>query len=192
MAWLEDGDVLPGNRQGSYAWWVGDEGVKARVNFAQETVEETDVAAQQEQLAAAPRMALEMNEEFEDLEADVPAAGRVLTRDQLSLGLVRTDGGSYDFAPYFHAFTPYSQGVLADVKEGGLRKDMNLLFELNELPAAFAGQAMYAPTGSATGPSWDIAHRYYRTYKEFTLDANNRPALPQGRQQRLVGPSRPH
>ena len=65
-----------------------------------------------------------------DYEKDI---NRVATLAELEF-LADPDNGSAEDIDkkYFHDFTTYSYGVLADVKNGGLKKDLSLAFEMED------------------------------------------------------------
>lgn len=172
----EDMPGLEGPRvTGRYAWWAGDEGVKAKFNLAnayaaaapgtQENAFQF-MSAQQfgiEQLAtgfagyAAAKGGTTAGAALRD------RLVRVLTPNQA----VYADSG-FTLAAVrgrFHDFTTYSFGVLADTRAGGLRRDLTRGLE--------AGAT--APAGEIFpgGPAWDLVRSYY----------NLQPALADGRWQ---------
>ncbi|HPO00250.1 MAG TPA: hypothetical protein PK879_06020, partial [Opitutaceae bacterium] len=120
---------------GHFAYWVGDEGVRATVGQPPKTPPETWLA-----LEAKP-------EEWEP-RAPENAAGlsRVLVPGQLGW-LRRPDGnevGPDSVRAHFDAWTVRSMAVLADTAAGGLRQDLSQRPEL--LGKAFAGWSDYAGT----------------------------------------------
>ena len=71
--------------------------------------------------------------------------------------------------PLRHDITPYSLGVLADVRGGGLKQDLSSVFEMgnataNTLPAEFSNKKLYQSTHGITGvsdPYWSALAGYY-------------------------------
>ncbi|MFP6901102.1 MAG: hypothetical protein VCA36_09165, partial [Opitutales bacterium] len=127
---------------GSYAYWVGDEGVKTKVNIPdshQEIDPEGDFLLNQNRFSVSvgPRLDLA---EHEVTVPDVPKA----ELDQLDLDLARNGTSlpelrfAYAVNPdesqeeekeealkdYFHHLTTESYGVLSDVLRGGLKRDL--------------------------------------------------------------------
>ena len=119
---------------GAYAWWAGDEGIKAKVNLtdpyraATATDPESDWRRE-----AAPRPGLEM------LTANVLKAAFTATTDAFEakrsglidyqqLPLLSTDLGAAagvgQAGRYFNDLTSVGYGVLADTLHGGLRRDL--------------------------------------------------------------------
>ena len=128
--------LTSGDIEGRYAWWVGDEGVKA--NMAA-TVEELPSAAsgaidRLKFLASSPNrgfptLGAPWNQWLPDNSGTIKAntSGKLATRRQIVLA----DSGLVDEEKLrFHDFTVSSAGVLADTKHGGLKKDLSIAFEL--------------------------------------------------------------
>ncbi len=147
---------------GHYAWWVGDEGVKAKFNLvnaaagaAPGTLEQAAefMSAQQsgvEQLA--PAFAA-----YAGAKGDT-AAGAAL-RDRISrvtvlnqVPYVHEDFSLAALRDGFHDLTASSLGVIADAHNGGLKKDLTR----GLVPGA------PEPAGElfAGGPAWDLVRSY--------------------------------
>lgn len=142
-------------RLGSYAYWIGDEGIKARINLDD------------------PRLALPAT--------DNGARGALRSAGAAAVGLlkgaenladatqVRLLGGSRDlgllsgFNPdpamtrrLFHDVTGVSAGVLADAYNGGLRRDLSLAFELSDAEftkTEFGAGTSLPATATENGPA---------------------------------------
>ncbi|MDB6092498.1 MAG: hypothetical protein JWM32_60 [Verrucomicrobia bacterium] len=141
---------------GHYAWWVGDEGVKASVaigrridDVAYSPYDSSEARArltQQLAIGAGPADA-DGASLFEPREAaNSPFAERITTFSQLAL-LASFDGsavGAEMIRPYFHAWTPRAAAVLADPERGGLRQDLSQ--DPNLLGPAFAAWCDFATT----------------------------------------------
>jgi len=159
---------LPGlegpQRVGHYAWWVGDEGVKAKFNLVNSLA------------AAAPGMpdnVLQfMSAQQFGMEKIAPGfAAYVAAKDATPAGATLRSRLARVVAlnqiPYadpgvglatlrdrFHDVTTFSFGVLADARDGGLKKDLTRGLEAQaSLPAGavFPG-----------GPDWDLVRSYYQ------------------------------
>ncbi len=116
--------------RGHYAWWVGDEGVKASMapiwNGKTDTVNSTEHALVQEHMAAAPRVgigAISAIKNLQDRSND--ELKKLFTRSSLEL----FSGNIESAKQLFHDVTPVSYGVLSNVRNGGLKKDLNLFLE---------------------------------------------------------------
>jgi type II secretory pathway pseudopilin PulG len=163
---------------GAYA--VMDEGVKARIDFNAST--ERSRAGLPGAPAGAPaRTAFE--------KADDPAKGGSLaafaaSRDRhdkitnLESASFAAGGAVPYLGGYLHDLTTASAGVLADVANGGLRKDLSLFMETQQVPSDYAARRLYSdntqPLGQqgassslgynagAQDPSWKFIHSQLR------------------------------
>lgn len=127
---------------GRYAWWVGDEGVKANLASPIQALSDSSasVAERLKFLTSSP------NRGFPTLggawtnwlpspdgilpDADV-LPSKVVSRKQVALASPALTATEEDKAR-FHDFTVSSAGVLSDSKNGGLRKDLSIAFEIPE------------------------------------------------------------
>lgn len=119
---------LSGPTQGAYAWWVADEGVKARFNTRNPYSKNGGFPDRQ--LASVISQSNSTRYASDDLKSKWPAddakSDRAITLAQGEL--VAT--GAKDFPKtYFHSLTPNSRGLLVDVKNGGLKRDLTQAFE---------------------------------------------------------------
>ena len=144
---------------GRYAWWVGDQGVKAPVAIADSTdaltfapydsAELRSRIRQQLTLGAGPADATSGEPVFEPRDtnnASLVGGQKVLATSQLAflrtpanapLGLARVRQN-------LHAWSPNNFAVLADTKNGGLRQDLSLKPDLLGVPfAAWANYSAY-------------------------------------------------
>ena len=167
-----------GEQTGRFAWWIGDEGTKAKINRSREQT---------------------LNLERSILELSSPSITRPDVLDGLSdidffaakdassliklADLELLEGGKEGIGnPYFHDLTTYSVGLMVDVKNGGLKKDLSLAFEmddadfnasefgsggLNTINAPGVGEVQPIFTiaaNGAHGPVWHLLRDYYRLY----------------------------
>ncbi len=105
-----------GQTPGQYAWWVGDLGTRANVSTRDRFAGKSDRSAETRRLQIA--------QDFSTVATagkDTPAEVRpkLLTPGEFELHAGESSGGTR-----FHAFTTDSESVLADVREGGLKKDL--------------------------------------------------------------------
>ncbi|MGJ8634841.1 MAG: hypothetical protein ACSHX7_13070 [Luteolibacter sp.] len=180
---LEISSVTGQGSDGRYAWWVSDEGMKARINV-------TDSASQGNDFAA---LAPERGgwENIQSL-ADYPLPGttdediaKLVSLKSLDLLLPNAPAGVNGETPrqeVFHAATPYSYGVIADTLRGGTRIDLSTVFE-NGLSTTDPGLATinnYPLVGERVIPqvaaadldklTWDVLADFYDQREDI---ANN-------------------
>ena len=154
---------LPGSTLGStcggFAYWVGDEGVKSRINLTDprnlagnaSTLGETADA-----LRSPGRFGTELLLGFKNVAPNSPVLANIdRTTNPLLSGYDATDtplAGETAATTTFHDHTYWSSGVLSDSMRGGLKKDLSLAFEMDDREFDFsefgsgAGEAveMYA------------------------------------------------
>ena len=119
---------------GAYAWWVGDEGIKAKINLPDPYRSAATSAPETAwRRSAAPRPGLEMltatalkSTFTSTTDAFELTRTRLLAYQQLPLlhSDLATSPGIEEAGRYFHDLTPVGCGVLADTLRGGLRRDL--------------------------------------------------------------------
>ncbi len=127
-----------GQVTGRYAWWVGDEGVKA--NLAANVVDLPSSGGVEKDLKF---LSSSPNRGFPTLGGDwatwIPGAkgapqfenldGKLISQKQIA---VASSQLAEDSRFRFHDFTVSSAGVMSDSKRGGLKKDLSIAFEIPE------------------------------------------------------------
>ena len=130
---LPDDDVL-----GRYAYWIGDEGVKARINLADGR---SAAASAADRIIAlrSPVVAGLTGLKGLDTLTRPEQLGHIDTARQLTLLAGFNSGAASDPDPitnpektYFHDLSFVSAGVIADSFHGGLRRDLSRAFELSD------------------------------------------------------------
>ena len=130
---LPDDDVL-----GRYAYWIGDEGVKARINLADGR---SAAASSADRIIAlrSPVVAGLTGLRGLDTLTRPEQLGHIDTARQLTLLSGFNSGAASDPDPitnpektYFHDLSFVSAGVIADSFHGGLRRDLSRAFELSD------------------------------------------------------------
>lgn len=119
----EDEDKDWGKRNGSYAFWVGDEGVKAKLNIV--PPEDLDTYTKLK-VSSEPNIS-EGSFGFE-LTAEENLRRKNIIGPSGVMGFLTEEGESEDFNHFYHAMTTHSFGVLCDVRTGGLKRDLSLVF----------------------------------------------------------------
>jgi hypothetical protein len=105
-----------GQPPGEYAWWVGDLGTRANIATRDRFAAESGRTAETRQLQIAQDFSTAATA-GEDTPDDVRT--KLLTPGEFDLHAGEGSDGTR-----FHAFTTDSESVLADVREGGLKKDL--------------------------------------------------------------------
>ena len=175
---------------GHYAWWIGDEGVKAPVAsaapsaaFGHDSAVSSGEQRQWRQAAAlgASPPASAAGPIFEPrdaLNASLVEAGRILTREQLAY-VKSGDGAPLGRDAVMRralTWTANNRNVLADSRSGGLRQDLSLAPEL--LGPAFAAWADYGSHLEPTTAAADPAHSILPAYGADPLRRRHRIVVP--------------
>lgn len=153
----------PEQSTGSYAYWAGDESLKARINLVNPYQWE-DAASEESryQFLTAQRFGVENIDQLEDLASffnpettreEAQAIGRIVSPSQLAL-LSGSDGSTSTLLQdRLHDMTIFSAGVLSDSARGGLRRDLT--------------RALSERTITATdpvfpdGPTWQLFRNFF-------------------------------
>ena len=128
-----------------FAWWVGDEGQKANLNPPTNRslsgfIE--DVFSLSANHRAALRTVHSQGEDvfperdFTNVKVETDVEKRLVGRSTLPQSILDEGGNRLPAGDVraelideaYHDFTVYSRGVLSDVQDGGLKKDLNLLY----------------------------------------------------------------
>ncbi len=176
--------------QGSYAWHVSDESVKARINLYRDPSQNATLAQKRALLAGhRPDPSVMKGTDGTSpsyLPTDLTAtefvkakekSGKIIDLNQVEL-LDLAIGKTKQFR---NDITPYSLGVMADVRRGGLKHDLSSVFEMStatgamSLPAAFtaaATQKLYQSTtpthAGVSDPYWSTLWGYYNSFRSIT------------------------
>lgn len=139
---------------GNYAYWVGDDGVKAKANLPYKSrnlsFDDTyaDYTNSAQNLVASPRYGIEHFDtvptdgtdysQYKDSLNDLASTRqdfqslmkKIISKDQVQLidtSITRKFDKIND--TYFHDFTTHSMGLLTNTAKGGLKEDLSLAFE---------------------------------------------------------------
>ena len=155
--------------ENGYAYWIGDEGVKTRVAGSKSKKIETNL----EQIlnvnnAGSPR--LNAIEGFKNVEDISDQSNKILTIGTAQFAFKEALSGNIDaFKNKYHSLSAFSRGLMVDVKNGGIRKDLSLLFATDSLPLGYNEEPIFS-YDSAEGPYWNYAQRYHNIYKKIRND----------------------
>lgn len=165
----------------AYAYWVGDEGIKANASSMAEDYP-ARVAASDTSLSTVPlRFGFEAMTDF-DTYSPIPAIYQNLHEpQQLALAQNHPDNESGDniftelsVKNHYSDLTIYSSGLLTDPKRGGLKWDLSALINLSasDFDSQFVnrmpGDRMLDRHYPGHGPRWDILREFTEQVRATT------------------------
>ena len=167
------------NPDGAYGWWIGDEGVKARVNLSDPNFNLTTKQEWLNRQAAPGVTAINKLTGLTGATVDTTlntAMAKGLSNSELQL--VSNKITPSLLRSLFHDAGTYSQGINANIREGGLKRDLSRgLYDVP--PSAVVTGNVFSvvyPDGSVIGPNWDIVRSWARELKVDTT--KNFPTAP--------------
>lgn len=121
--------VSGSGKRNRFAYWIGDESQKARL--MSDTYTGTSALTLAQRLARTQAPAAPGTKTISELEGITPEQdARLQALPNLSsLDLLMNTPGKSPARTNFHSATPYSRGVLADVREGGMKRDLQTILE---------------------------------------------------------------
>ncbi len=141
---------------GNYAYWIGDEGIKARINMLDvRTTDDTSNADQMISLRSPVTPGYQLIEGLGAL-TNPPQLTRLDSVKQLPLLSGYAPAGTGSTTPdarlLFHDLTTRSAGVLSDSLNGGLKRDLSIAFELSDsqFAATEFGQGLSGAAATTT------------------------------------------
>lgn len=176
--------VEPRGEIGSYAWWVSDENTKSSIRplmppstggLTEDRYRKVLSLGSKDaaDLAVLPAFTLDTVEP-----ADLRKA---LDRSEMELVGYNTSG----IEEHFHDFTVAAYGVPTNARDGGLKKDLSLAFELTDtdfnssefaagganpvpvLNTSIKAQPIFYDSNGGRGPSWHLLRDYYTIYQRM-------------------------
>ena len=166
---------------GKYAWWVGGENQKARIDMAKKPPRTPDTAAAWEiSQGDTAEVGVGVLDGFDALDTDSTLGDKLITTQTLIPAQIT----EAKVKEHFFDLTASSRGVLASVRTGHLKKDLSLLFERDksDLPDTYRfdngdiREPSIRPMSSeiATKPalpsrhfaSWTRMRHFYRMYRQ--------------------------
>ncbi|WPJ95207.1 hypothetical protein SH580_17430 [Coraliomargarita algicola] len=144
-----------GSTSNRYAWWISDDGMKARVNLPQAGTDSSlspteQLEQQRNAFSNSERAAIElMATNNDDWSESSPSSGQLIdtlyTPDQSLSSIISsahtalissdTDAMAAALKYRFHDLTPHSRSVLSDTYAGGLKRDLSILLDGSYSPA---------------------------------------------------------
>lgn len=149
--------IRQGGNRGRYAWWIGDEGTKARVDLAkpktQPTKERERLAQSQSALEGGFSKLGKTWSKFE------PAPDGTIDKASLiSMGTTSLAAANTKLATeYFNDVTTGGYGLPVNVSAGGMKADLSLIFDRSQLARKF-GDIYCGATPSTV--AWNGAQIY--------------------------------
>jgi hypothetical protein len=156
--------ATPSSRlRGRYAWWIGDEGTKSRIDLPPPTSPDPTQPASWVSSRRGWETVTASTGYPEHNSAAAQSLPRLVSLGQIPLALA---GNSRESGQrLFHAATSYSQGLLVDSLHGGLRVDLasllakdlptaNPLPTLAHFPTATGNIIASSVSRNITGPKW--------------------------------------
>ena len=169
----------------AYAYWIGDEGVKAKVNTIADEDYYTAVAKADPQdpewlypMGAAQSVGSELIAEINAVTAGKhsDAAIRAYLRKSQSTNDFELQGvASAEVRKLDHDVTHFSYGLLTDPVDGGLKTDLSLAFEHGNADAGnvFVVEGYAHPNRAidVRGPTWSVFQDHYNLYKQMSFNS---------------------
>jgi hypothetical protein len=184
-----------GKKTGAYAWHVADESVKARINTYRNPKANQTLGERRALLGGhRPDVAVmedRSNTKLSFLPDDVDdyAGAQASTGKMVNLNQAELFDESSTIRGFRNDVTPYSLGLMTNVREGGLKQDLTSLFEMTTsgatgvtgLPSGFSGRKLYQTSvfsnqSAVTGvsdPYWTALAGYYNSYKDLLSPDSN-------------------
>ncbi|WP_309380791.1 hypothetical protein [Cerasicoccus frondis] len=171
-----------------YAWAIMDEGVKATVSLPSEInssnwgSEEAQSLALYGSPSASGIPSLSTLSEFTST-FSANKQINILSHDSGTLAFETAGGNPENYQALFHDLTPLSAGVISDPVHGGLKKDLSLLSEYDDLSNSdFSPRYLYSSGSNASyesEPTWTQILSYLSSYRStnLTLAGDDIPRL---------------
>ncbi|MDQ8206734.1 hypothetical protein QEH52_04385 [Coraliomargarita sp. SDUM461003] len=180
-------ESLPDNESHHFAYWISDENTKARVDLIDPDADSTSHAKLTTALATTRRSGIERLDQLDAYPANDSLVSKIV--DLASTVFISKSSSASSTSEviedhYFNSLTPWSQGLLVDVKNGGLKRDLTQAFEYRKIfdknfvvspedgsdqeALHFIDDDLMIADGidgvDASGPNWSILRSYYRQY----------------------------
>lgn len=119
---------------GNYAYWVADENMKARVDLVDDLEDSTNHYERTWSFQGAQRSGVEFLEGLANYPANAEQTRYFADLANTVLVSQSDDAVIEELQDrYFHSLTPWSSGLLVDVKHGGLKRDLTQAFEYRHI-----------------------------------------------------------
>jgi len=114
------------------AWWIGGENQKVKINTLNDEATQSNLLARSWNTPSPEIKDLKSNDyDLSGLDDSNEQKQRLQSFDTIGLAAGNKEKSN---AGYFHDVTTFSEGLLSDVRNGGLKKDLNLMLNQQSLP----------------------------------------------------------
>jgi len=167
-------------KKGSFAYCVFDEGLKANVRIGHASPSD-QLSDQTAALGSGQRPGIDRipntgNSDPASFSLDNPEGKKLLTKMvSFDTAEIIHEAEAGDFHKHFHNITSHSTGILCNVAQGGLKRDLNLIAESRTPPPSLANQSVYQDAFNLSTPSsplWDQLVGYLNLYRAKDADDN--------------------
>lgn len=168
------GESSVGLEGGGYAWWVGDENLKAPLLYPEDeeasSAELAQILARTKSSGWTAPMTLAA---FEEIDPTMFETSGGLSRSGFELTVRENPESESPWSQeHYHDFTPFSLGILTDVANAGFRRDLTAMFESDSLPTGFEDEPLYD-----NGPVWEVLQRHYLRYEAIEFSGDGMPHI---------------
>ena len=148
-------DLPDSNVNGSYAYWIGDEGIKARINLTDSRTNATNTAGSTAALRSPAVSGYGLITGLSSL-TNASQLLNIISPRSLTLldGFPAGNTGTATAKGLFHDISLVSAGVIADSLNGGLKRDLSLAFELTDPEFAASEFGEGIPDKSDKNKKW--------------------------------------
>jgi len=183
-------DTQNSNSQGNYAWWIGGQNQKANLRMVEPM--STPSSPAEAELSHGTPASINLTDltGFDAMDTSSEKVDKLIDYNTLELNSITSE----TLKNNFHDLAVNTTGLITDTRWGGLKKDLNLLFENSQLPAELTRQGKsHAPSPRplssdllAENPqlpnrafaSFEQMHQFYRIYKSQTSPLQWNAAKP--------------
>lgn len=159
---------------GAYAYWIGDEGIKARINLSDPYAENAPGGVNEDILGNATRFAIPVKSELRRIDPNLSYQpensefGQKLERiiDGKEMALLGADLQSF-VQEYHHDFTTRSAGLFSNVRDGGLRHDLSRGLDDQFEASGLKDESIFTYGNGSRGPTWNLFHEYFQQHKKI-------------------------
>jgi Tfp pilus assembly protein PilX len=168
-----------GNSAGEMAWWIGDDGVKAKFNLVESDYLRDATTDSDKRLGISARYGIEALEGFEtaydyadDSEGDLFVSNLRKTISPRQGSILNSEFADL-LDDHFHDISFYSRGLLTNTRDGGLKQDLTYYFEGGNLGSPLVDTSAISTGGTAAMDriTWGQLKSFYNL--SYDLDTSN-------------------
>ena len=164
-------NINQGNTNGRFAWWIGDEGTKARVDVAKPETAPTTTLDRLVQSQTPLEAGFEKLGEAWSVFAPAPG-GTIHKAALLSMPTAALAAANKTLATeYFNDVTTGGYGLPVNVAAGGMKADLSLIFDKSQLSKKFGERYCGATPSAGTVNGASVYNFATKTAAKFYLSA---------------------